>query len=103
MKKLKKQLNNYLSTNSLEKTLTFILFFSTLFVLIYNIFNYKVNFGYDADAHIRYVNAFAMYLPKTFRIPLSYETYEFLALLLDTYFLLLYKLFVETYLMFQTW
>ena len=27
--------------------------------------------------HIRYVNAFAMYLPKTFRIPLSYETYEF--------------------------
>ncbi len=77
MKKLKKQLNNYLSINSLEKTLTFILFFSTLFVLIYNIFNYKVNFGYDADAHIRYVNAFAMYLPKTFRIPLSYETYEF--------------------------
>jgi len=77
MKKLKIQLNNYLSTNSLDKGLLLILFFSTLFVLIYNIFNYKVNFGYDADAHIRYVNAFAMYLPRTFRIPLSSETYEF--------------------------
>ena len=101
MKKLKKQLNNYLSTNSLEKTLTFILFFSTLFVLIYNIFNYKVNFGYDADAHIRYVNAFAMYLPKTFRIPLSYETYEFFSPPVGYVFPAMYKLFVETYLMFN--
>ena len=68
---------NIFASKKLDKYILITLSFSTIFVLIYNINNYEVNFGYDADAHIRYVNAFAMYLPNNFRLPLSSETYEY--------------------------
>lgn len=77
MKKFNKQIGEILNQNIFEGKLFLILLTSTIFVLSYNILNYQIYFGYDADAHIRYVNTFAMYLPKTFRIPLNYETYEF--------------------------
>ena len=77
MKKFLNRINKNLELNYFDKYLFAVIFISTIFVLIYNIINYQIFFGYDADAHIRYVNALAMYLPRTFRLPLSYETYEY--------------------------
>ena len=48
-----------------------------LYLLIYNLYNYSVFYGYDADAHIAYVDYIAMYLPSNFKLPLEKHTYEY--------------------------
>ena len=77
MSKYLKKINKNLEIKDFDKYFFVVILISTISVLIYNIINYQIFFGYDADAHIRYVNALAMYLPRTFRLPLSYETYEY--------------------------
>ncbi len=48
-----------------------------LYLLIYNLWNYSIFYGYDADAHIAYVDYIAMYLPSNFKLPLEEHTYEY--------------------------
>lgn len=54
-----------------------LLFLSTIYVLIYNIFHYSPALGYDAEAHFLYVNHLARYLPYELNIPSVSETREF--------------------------
>jgi len=51
--------------------------FSTFFVLIYNVFHFNPILGYDAEAHYRYVDYLARYLPKEIKLPPQSETREF--------------------------
>ena len=54
-----------------------LLSFSTLFILIYNIFYYSPILGYDAEAHFSYVDYLSRYLPKEIKLPSQDETREF--------------------------
>jgi len=51
--------------------------FSTIFVLIYNILYFNPILGYDAEAHFRYVDYLARYLPKEINLPTQNETREY--------------------------
>ncbi len=51
--------------------------FSTLYILIYNIFFYSPILGYDGEAHYNYVNYFSRYLPYEIKIPSMEDTREF--------------------------
>ena len=51
--------------------------FSTFFVLIYNILYFNPILGYDAEAHFRYVDYLARYLPREIKLPTQIETREF--------------------------
>ncbi len=53
------------------------LLFSTIYILIYNIFYYSPSLGYDANAHFLYVDHLARYLPYELNIPSATETREF--------------------------
>lgn len=67
----------FLEQNILEKIILAYLISAVSFILIYNLINYDVLYGYDAEAHLSYVNYVAMYLPQEFRLPLKNDTYEF--------------------------
>ena len=67
----------FFEQNILEKIIIVYLIFAVSFILIYNLINYDVLYGYDAEAHLSYVNYVAMYLPQEFRLPLKNDTYEF--------------------------
>ena len=56
--KVVKMLNNKILNNSekIEKILLYIFLLAALFILIYNIFNYDPAQGYDAEAHVLYVD-----------------------------------------------
>ena len=49
----------------------------SFYVLIYNLFHFNPILGYDAEAHIRYVDYFSRYLPNEFRLPDKSETREY--------------------------
>ena len=51
--------------------------FSTFFILIYNILHFNPILGYDAEAHFRYVDYIARYLPREIKLPSQSETREF--------------------------
>ena len=51
--------------------------FSTFFILIYNILHFNPILGYDAEAHFRYVDYLARYLPREIKLPSQSETREF--------------------------
>ena len=51
--------------------------FSTFFILIYNILHFNPILGYDAEAHFRYVDYLARYLPREIKLPSQGETREF--------------------------
>ncbi len=55
----------------------FVISFSTTFVLIYNILHFNPILGYDAEAHFRYVDYLARYLPREIKLPTQIETREF--------------------------
>ena len=67
----------FLEQNILEKIIIAYLISTVSFILIYNLINYDVLYGYDAEAHLSYVNYVAMYLPQEFKLPLKNDTYEF--------------------------
>ena len=51
--------------------------FSTLYILIYNIFHYSPILGYDGEAHFNYVNYLSRYLPREIKLPTIDDTREF--------------------------
>ncbi len=61
----------------LDKYIAIYLFVCLSYIFLFNLFNYSIFYGYDAEAHIAYVDYIAMYLPNTFRLPLQENTYEF--------------------------
>ena len=78
MNKIKKTLKKYYLENSrLENFSIGYVSVVMLFLFIYNLLNYSVFYGYDADAHIAYVDYIAMYLPSNFKLPLEEHTYEY--------------------------
>ena len=60
-----------------EKSLFFTLIFIIIFILTYNILHYTPLLGYDAEAHINYVDHLSRYLPKKIDLPSDEETREF--------------------------
>ena len=46
-------------------------------IFIYNLIRFSIFEGYDADAHIAYVDFISMYLPRDFVLPLEEHTYEY--------------------------
>ena len=49
----------------------------SFYFLIYNLFHFNPILGYDAEAHIMYVDYFSRYLPNEFRLPDKSETREY--------------------------
>ena len=62
---------------NLATSLFALLSFSTLFILIYNIFYYSPILGYDAQAHFSYVDYLSRYLPREIRLPGPNESREY--------------------------
>ena len=60
-----------------EKSLFFTLIFIIIFILTYNILHYTPLLGYDAEAHINYVDHLSRYLPKKIDLPSDEETRRF--------------------------
>ena len=56
--------------NIFELTASTYIIFGILYILIFNLINYSIFDGYDADAHIAYVDFIAMYLPYELKLPL---------------------------------
>ena len=78
MNKIQNALKNYYLENTrLENFAIFYVCIVVFYLLIYNISNYSIFYGYDADAHIAYVDYIAMYLPSNFKLPLKEHTYEY--------------------------
>ncbi len=71
------KLNFYNNYKKIENFYFVVIFSSVVFLLVYNIFNYNIIYGYDASAHINYSKYLAMYLPQSFKLPLRSDTYEF--------------------------
>ena len=57
--------------------LTIFLFISLLFILVFNILSFDPIYGYDAEAHLNYIDHFSRYLPREISFPNQNESREF--------------------------